>query len=196
MFQSPRSLGVRAQHVMTPLPCGLSQDALQETYNQKGVFPGEPFKPARRPWTLLNFLFWATVLLSPLFRFVLGVFASGSPLLILTFLGFVGAGKEYEGCHSSRPGPAVPPRRRPGLQTIAVPGRHQGAGIHARPRGLSAGSSHSAAGVICSVGTGRAGQRAAGGACLPPPGLPIMISQLIHLTHLSPVLKLPLESAD
>ncbi|XP_006757724.2 PREDICTED: kynurenine 3-monooxygenase [Myotis davidii] len=49
-------------------------DALQETYNQKGVFPGEPFRPARRPWTLLNFLFWATVLLSPLFRFVLGVF--------------------------------------------------------------------------------------------------------------------------
>ncbi|KAB0398099.1 hypothetical protein E2I00_019747, partial [Balaenoptera physalus] len=67
------------------------KDALQEMYNQKGVFPGEQFKPARRPWTLLNFLFWATLLLSPLFSFVLGVFASGSPLLILTFLGFVGA---------------------------------------------------------------------------------------------------------
>ncbi|KAF6117275.1 1-acylglycerol-3-phosphate O-acyltransferase 3 [Phyllostomus discolor] len=73
------------------LSCGPAQDALQEAYNQKGVFPGEQFKPARRPWTLLNFLFWATVLLSPLFSFVLGVFASGSPLLILTFLGFVGA---------------------------------------------------------------------------------------------------------
>ncbi|PNI55807.1 AGPAT3 isoform 14 [Pan troglodytes] len=67
------------------------KDALQEIYNQKGVFPGEQFKPARRPWTLLNFLSWATILLSPLFSFVLGVFASGSPLLILTFLGFVGA---------------------------------------------------------------------------------------------------------
>ncbi|XP_060496995.2 1-acyl-sn-glycerol-3-phosphate acyltransferase gamma isoform X2 [Panthera onca] len=67
------------------------KDALQEMYNQKGVFPGEQFKPARRPWTLLNFLFWATVLLSPLFSCVFGVFASGSPLLILTFLGFVGA---------------------------------------------------------------------------------------------------------
>uniref|UniRef100_A0A2K5EV38 Acyltransferase C-terminal domain-containing protein n=1 Tax=Aotus nancymaae TaxID=37293 RepID=A0A2K5EV38_AOTNA len=67
------------------------KDALQEMYNQKGVFPGEQFKPARRPWTLLNFLSWATILLSPLFSFVLGVFASGSPLLILTFLGFVGA---------------------------------------------------------------------------------------------------------
>lgn len=71
-----------------------SQDALQEMYKQKGVFPGEQIKPARRPWTLLNFLCWATILLSPLFSFVLGVFASGSPLLILTFLGFVGAGKE------------------------------------------------------------------------------------------------------
>eukprot|EP00074_Homo_sapiens_P072788 XP_011527965.1 1-acyl-sn-glycerol-3-phosphate acyltransferase gamma isoform X5 [Homo sapiens] len=67
------------------------KDALQEIYNQKGMFPGEQFKPARRPWTLLNFLSWATILLSPLFSFVLGVFASGSPLLILTFLGFVGA---------------------------------------------------------------------------------------------------------
>lgn len=67
------------------------KDALQEIYNQKGVFPGQQFKPARRPWTLLNFLSWATLLLSPLFSFVLGVFASGSPLLILTFLGFVGA---------------------------------------------------------------------------------------------------------
>lgn len=67
-------------------------------YKQKGTFPGEPIKPARRPWTLLNFLCWATILLSPLFSFVLGVFASGSPLLILTFLGFVGAGKEAQIC--------------------------------------------------------------------------------------------------
>lgn len=71
------------------------QDALQEMYEQKGIFPGQQIKPARRPWTLLNFLCWATLLLSPLFTFVLGVFASGSPLLILTFLGFVGAGKGY-----------------------------------------------------------------------------------------------------
>lgn len=71
-----------------------SQDALQEMYNQEGKFPGQQFKPRRRPWTLLNFLFWATVLLSPLFMFGFGVFASGSPLLILAFLGFVGAGNK------------------------------------------------------------------------------------------------------
>ncbi|OXB60218.1 hypothetical protein ASZ78_002363 [Callipepla squamata] len=67
------------------------KDALQEMYNQEGTFPGQQFKPPRRPWTLLNFLFWATILLSPLFTFGFGVFASGSPLLILAFLGFVGA---------------------------------------------------------------------------------------------------------
>lgn len=72
-------------------------------YKQSGVFPGEQIKPARRPWTLLNFLCWATFLLSPLFSFVLGVFASGSPLLILTFLGFVGAGTEH-GCDTSHAG--------------------------------------------------------------------------------------------
>lgn len=63
-------------------------------YNQEGIFPGKQFKPPRRPWTLLNFLFWATVLLSPLFTFGFGVFASGSPLLILAFLGLVGAGNK------------------------------------------------------------------------------------------------------
>ncbi|XP_011374681.1 1-acyl-sn-glycerol-3-phosphate acyltransferase gamma [Pteropus vampyrus] len=67
------------------------KDALQEMYSREGVFPGQQFQPARRPWTLLNFLFWATVLLSPLLSFAVGVFASGSPLSILTFLGFVGA---------------------------------------------------------------------------------------------------------
>ncbi|MEJ1288085.1 1-acylglycerol-3-phosphate O-acyltransferase 3 [Cricetulus griseus] len=82
---------VKAPACRGPTPEAGEVDALQEMYKQKGVFPGEPIKPARRPWTLLNFLCWATILLSPLISFVLGVFASGSPLLILTFLGFVGA---------------------------------------------------------------------------------------------------------
>lgn len=103
-------------------------------YNQKGVFPGQPFRPARRPWTLLNFLFWATVLLSPLFRFVLGVFASGSPLLILTFLSFVGAGKGCRRPHGSRPGPAVRRLRCQGLETVPVPGEASGSGPWPLPR--------------------------------------------------------------
>lgn len=65
------------------------KDALQEQYIQEGTFPGPQIVPGRRPWTLLNFLFWATLLLSPLISFAIGIFASGSPLLILSFMGFM-----------------------------------------------------------------------------------------------------------
>lgn len=90
------NLGLLSANIMDMFSSifSFSQDALQEMYNQEGVFPGQQFKPPRRPWTLLNFLFWATVLLSPLFTFGFGVFASGSPLLILAFLGLVGAGNK------------------------------------------------------------------------------------------------------
>ncbi|XP_063301799.1 1-acyl-sn-glycerol-3-phosphate acyltransferase gamma [Pelobates fuscus] len=65
------------------------KDALQERYLQEGTFPGPQIVPRRRPWTLINFLFWATLLLSPLFSFAVGIFASGSPFLILSFMGFM-----------------------------------------------------------------------------------------------------------
>ncbi|XP_066563180.1 1-acyl-sn-glycerol-3-phosphate acyltransferase gamma isoform X2 [Amia ocellicauda] len=66
------------------------KDALQEDYENEGCFPGAQYKPPRRPWTVLNFLFWATVLLSPLINFAAGVFVSGSPLLIIGFILFIG----------------------------------------------------------------------------------------------------------
>lgn len=66
-----------------------AQDALQETYNKEGRFPGPTIRPHRRPWTLLNFLFWATLLLSPLIKFACGVAVSGSPLLIIGFIIFL-----------------------------------------------------------------------------------------------------------
>ncbi|CAL8267121.1 unnamed protein product [Lota lota] len=65
------------------------KDALQEHYHKEGSFPGPTIITARRPWTLLNFLFWATVLLSPLINFAYGVAVSGSPLLIIGFLLFL-----------------------------------------------------------------------------------------------------------
>ncbi|CAF94227.1 unnamed protein product, partial [Tetraodon nigroviridis] len=65
------------------------KDALQETYNKEGKFPGPKVIPRRRPWTLLNFLFWASVLLSPLIKFAYGVAISGSPLLIIGFIIFL-----------------------------------------------------------------------------------------------------------
>ncbi|KAG8000754.1 1-acyl-sn-glycerol-3-phosphate acyltransferase gamma [Nibea albiflora] len=54
------------------------KDALQETYNKEGKFPGPTIIPHRRLWTLLNFLFWATLLLSPLINFACGVAVSAS----------------------------------------------------------------------------------------------------------------------
>lgn len=71
-----------------------SQDALQELYNKEGKFPGPTVIPSRRPWTLLNFLFWATLLLSPLINFACGVAISGSPLLIIGFIIFLIIGRE------------------------------------------------------------------------------------------------------
>ncbi|TKS67435.1 1-acyl-sn-glycerol-3-phosphate acyltransferase gamma [Collichthys lucidus] len=65
------------------------KDALQETYNKEGKFPGPTIIPHRRLWTLLNFLFWATLLLSPLIKFACGVAVSGSPLLIIGFIIFL-----------------------------------------------------------------------------------------------------------
>ncbi|XP_026865983.2 1-acyl-sn-glycerol-3-phosphate acyltransferase gamma [Electrophorus electricus] len=65
------------------------KDALQELYEKEGRFPGPTIKPKRRLWTLLNFLFWATLLLSPLINFAWDVFISGSPLLIVGFLLFL-----------------------------------------------------------------------------------------------------------
>ncbi|RXN32147.1 1-acyl-sn-glycerol-3-phosphate acyltransferase gamma-like isoform X1 [Labeo rohita] len=65
------------------------KDALQEQYEKEGCFPGPIIKPKRRLWTLLNFLFWATLLLSPLINFAWDVLVSGSPLLIIGFMIFL-----------------------------------------------------------------------------------------------------------
>lgn len=70
-----------------------AQDALQENYNKEGKFPGPTIIPPRRLWTLLNFLFWATLLLSPLINFACGVAVSGSPLLIIGFIIFLIIGR-------------------------------------------------------------------------------------------------------
>lgn len=70
-----------------------AQDALQESYKKEGKYPGPTIVPRRRPWTLLNFMFWATLLLSPLINFACGVVVSGSPLLIIGFIVFLIIGR-------------------------------------------------------------------------------------------------------
>ncbi|XP_051817024.1 1-acyl-sn-glycerol-3-phosphate acyltransferase gamma-like [Antechinus flavipes] len=66
------------------------KDALQEFYNQRGTFPGDQVKLGRRPWAPLHFSLWAVVILFSLFKLAVGIFLSGSPLLILIFCGFIG----------------------------------------------------------------------------------------------------------
>ncbi|XP_015415509.1 PREDICTED: 1-acyl-sn-glycerol-3-phosphate acyltransferase delta [Myotis davidii] len=62
------------------------KDAFQEEYYRTGTFPETPMVPSRRPWTLLNWLFWASLLLYPFFRFLVSMASSGSSL---TLAGFV-----------------------------------------------------------------------------------------------------------
>lgn len=62
------------------------KDALQDEYERSGLFPGEPSIPPRRMWPVLNWLFWASLLLSPLLHFATSVFSSGSAISIATFL--------------------------------------------------------------------------------------------------------------
>lgn len=70
-------------------------------YNKEGKYPGPIVIPRRRPWTLLNFLFWASLLLSPLIKFAYGVAISGSPLLIIGFMIFLVIGRRLVHCHFS-----------------------------------------------------------------------------------------------
>lgn len=64
------------------------QDAFQEEYYRTGTYPAVPIVPPRRPWTLLNWLFWALLLLYPLFKLLINMFNSGSSLTLASF-GFV-----------------------------------------------------------------------------------------------------------
>lgn len=62
------------------------QDAFQEEYYRTGTFPETPMVPPRRPWTLINWLFWASLLLYPFFRFLVSMVSSGSSLTLASFV--------------------------------------------------------------------------------------------------------------
>ncbi|KAM6462845.1 1-acyl-sn-glycerol-3-phosphate acyltransferase delta isoform 1-T2 [Liasis olivaceus] len=64
------------------------KDAYQEEYYRTGTYPGTPIVPSRRPWPLLNWLFWALLLLYPLFKLLINMISSGSSLTLAT-LAFV-----------------------------------------------------------------------------------------------------------
>ncbi|KAM6084404.1 1-acyl-sn-glycerol-3-phosphate acyltransferase delta [Theristicus caerulescens] len=61
------------------------KDAFQEEYYRTGTYPAAPIVPPRRPWTLLNWLFWALLLLYPLFKLLINMINSGSSLTLASF---------------------------------------------------------------------------------------------------------------
>ncbi|XP_078261336.1 1-acyl-sn-glycerol-3-phosphate acyltransferase delta isoform X3 [Rhinoraja longicauda] len=61
------------------------KDLLQDEYFKKGTYPGTPIKPPKRPWVLVNWLFWSALLLFPLFKLVANLIISGSSLTLITF---------------------------------------------------------------------------------------------------------------
>ncbi|KFZ68512.1 PLCD acyltransferase, partial [Podilymbus podiceps] len=61
------------------------KDAFQEEYYRTGTYPAVPIVPPRRPWTLLNWLFWALLLLYPLFKLLINMINSGSSLTLASF---------------------------------------------------------------------------------------------------------------
>lgn len=62
------------------------KDAFQEEYYRTGIFPETPKVPPRRPWALLNWLFWASLLLYPFFRFLVSMVSSGSSVTLASFI--------------------------------------------------------------------------------------------------------------
>lgn len=49
--------------------------------------------PPRRPWALLNWLFWASLLLCPFVRFLVSMVSSGSSLTLASFVLVLFVGK-------------------------------------------------------------------------------------------------------
>ncbi|XP_052007003.1 1-acyl-sn-glycerol-3-phosphate acyltransferase delta isoform X1 [Xyrauchen texanus] len=60
------------------------KDQFQEDYRQTGQFPGPTMSPPRRPWSLLNWLFWVCVLVYPLCMLLLQLLLSGSTFSIIS----------------------------------------------------------------------------------------------------------------
>lgn len=68
------------------------QDSFQEHYTQTGRYPGPTVTTPRRPWALINWLFWACLLLYPLGLLFAQLISSGSLLTILASVALCFAG--------------------------------------------------------------------------------------------------------
>ncbi|XP_034754161.1 1-acyl-sn-glycerol-3-phosphate acyltransferase delta isoform X2 [Etheostoma cragini] len=59
------------------------KDSFQEHYKQTGRFPGPTVSPPQRPWALINWLFWACLLLYPLGLLLAQLISTASIMTIL-----------------------------------------------------------------------------------------------------------------
>lgn len=60
------------------------KDSFQEHYAQTGRFPGTVKSPPRRPWSLINWVFWSCLLVYPLFPLFVQLLSSGSMLTVVS----------------------------------------------------------------------------------------------------------------
>ncbi|XP_076867061.1 1-acyl-sn-glycerol-3-phosphate acyltransferase delta [Brachyhypopomus gauderio] len=60
------------------------KDRFQDEYARTGRFPGPVVSPPRRPWSLLNWIFWLGLLLVPLCMVLLQLLWSGSAVTVAT----------------------------------------------------------------------------------------------------------------
>uniref|UniRef100_UPI0037E8F5F1 1-acyl-sn-glycerol-3-phosphate acyltransferase delta n=1 Tax=Semicossyphus pulcher TaxID=241346 RepID=UPI0037E8F5F1 len=67
------------------------KDKFQEQYTQTGRFPGTIKTPPRRPWPLINWIFWTCLFLYLLARVFAQLISSGSILTILASVAFCSA---------------------------------------------------------------------------------------------------------
>ncbi|KAG8444474.1 hypothetical protein GDO86_009592 [Hymenochirus boettgeri] len=61
------------------------KDSFQEEYSKTGTYPGIAVAAPRRPWTLLNWIFWASLLSYPLFKVLVNMINSGSYFTLSIF---------------------------------------------------------------------------------------------------------------
>lgn len=60
------------------------KDSFQEHYSQTGRFPGPTTSPPRRPWALINWMFWSGLALYPLVLLLVRLVSSGSVLTVVS----------------------------------------------------------------------------------------------------------------
>lgn len=107
--------------------------------------------PPRRPWTLVNWLFWASLLLYPFFRFLVNVVRSGSSLTLASFVlvffvgeygasgAWAGAGGASRKGQGGAGGTAPSVRTRPGCRSRRWTGRSSSRAQKPQPGGLPPG---------------------------------------------------------